>query len=463
MLTRLLGGVAVCVGMAGTMLAQTPPATLPKTKPSKTAPVPAPAPAPATPMAPATLVPAAPAVAAPAVVAAAPQTHASNLLTQGGCAVPCDVCQPCCVACGPPGKYWLDAGYIFWNVTGQNTPALVTASPAGTPRNDANFTPIAGAIGQPTTTLLYPTNSLNNNWRSGFYFNAGMWFNCEQTCGIELNAFYLGQSSQSYTAGSDGSAIITRPFFNAATGLQDAQLVSYPNILSGSVNVSSSNSLWGANPNLIKNCCCGPCGRFDVLLGFYYLSLNDNVTIQEDLTSLPGQQNVTPGTRFQVYDSFNTTNDFYGANIGFAFERRFSHWYVGMRAGVALGNVHQQVDINGYTTITPPGGPSTTYPGGLLTQTTNIGHYERDVFGVLPWIGVKLGCQLTKCTRVYVGYDYMYLNNVVRAGEQIDFRVNGNLIPPPVVPTTGPAVPAFQWNPTGVSVHGIRIGAEFRF
>jgi hypothetical protein len=458
MLARILGGVAVWVGVAGSIQAQMPPAQLPKSKPPA-------------PMAPAKLAPqTTPAPAAPtsaaAVPANAPATTASNLLTNGGCgAVPCpDVCNPCCAPCGPPGRYWIDAGYIFWNVSGQNAPPLVTASPAGTPRQNANFVPIAGALGQPTTSVLYPNGSLNNDWRSGFYINAGMWLDCCQTCGIEMNGFYLGKSRDNYSLGDPtGNSIITRPFFNATTGLPDAQLVSFPNILAGTVTVASTSTLWGLNPNLVKNLCCGPCGRFDLLLGYTYLSLDDTIVIREDLTSLPGQQDVPPGTRFQIEDSFRTQNDFHGVNIGFAFERRFSHWYVGGRAGVALGVVHQEVDISGYTIITPPGGPSTTFPGGLLTQTTNIGHYERDVFGVQPWLGVRFGCQVTKCLRAYVGYDWMYLSNVVRAGDVIDPRVNENLIAPPVVPFSGPAVPAFNWNSSGVHVHGVRFGVEVRF
>ena len=57
-------------------------------------------------------------------------------------------------------------------------------------------------------------------------------------------------------------------------------------------------------------------------------------------------------------------------------------------------------------------------------------HYERDMFAVLPWAGIRLGAQVTCHLRAYVGYDYMYLSNVARAGEQIDPRVNTTQRPP---------------------------------
>ena len=311
--------------------------------------------------------------------------------------------------------------------------------------------------------MLFPTSNLNSDWRSGVYLNAGMWFDDCQKCGFEMNFFWLSPSNQNYNASSDGSAIIARPFFNTTLGRQDTELVSFPGVLAGGIGVTSNTSVWGANPNFIKNCCCGPCGRFDLLLGFSYLHLEDNLTINEDLTSLPGQMNVTPGTRFQVQDSFSTTNDFYGVNLGFAYERRFSHWYVDVRAGVALGDDHETTDINGHTIITTPGGVPTIYSGGLLAQPSNIGHYERDEFAVMPWAGIRFGCQVTTQLRVYVGYDYAYLSNVLRAGEQIDLRVNTTQIPPRTVPPTGPLYPVYTPNASGFSMTGIRVGAEFRF
>lgn len=447
MLARFLGGMAVTFAAAGFALAQQPqpPATLPKAKPSAQ-----PTPAKELSEPPSPLPKPSPSI----------QTPASNMLTQPGpCATPAAnaCCEPCCVPCGPPGRFWIDAGWIYWTTSGQNTPPLITTAPVGTAR------PQAGALGQPGTSVIFPNGSTNDDWRSGVYVNLGFWLDCCQTCGFETNFFWLGQSNDNAVAGSNGSAIITRPFFNTTLGIQDTQLVSFPNVLSGTVAVDSSTDVWGINPNAIWNCCCGPCGRFDTLLGFYYLRVADNLTINENLTSLPGQLNVTPGTQFLIQDQFRTTNDFYGFNIGFAFERRFSHWYLGARAGCAIGWVHQSVQISGSTVIIPPGGPAQTYQGGLLAQPSNIGFYERDVFAVLPWVGVRFGCQVTERLRTYVGYDFLYLSNVVRAGEQIDPRVNTTQLPPRTTPPTGPLFPQFQYNDTGFFMHGIRIGAEFRF
>jgi hypothetical protein len=520
MLTRFLGGVAACVGAAGVLSAQqapvatptptttsapqvrstklgrllfpdrtpvsttvvvTPPVrTLPAVTPAGTpvavrAEPPKPAAKPAAPATPAAPKPLAtpvdkatpPATPAAKPAAAAPTTPHTNLLTDGGISgltTPCPESCPtptnhlCCDPCGPPGRFWIDAGYWYGSTTGQRTPPLVTSAPAGTPRA------VAGTIGGPGTRVLFPTGDLNDDGRSGFYLNAGLWLDQCNKCGIEGNFFFLGESRDRFTAGDPtGNSIITRPFTNTATGLPDTELVSFPGILAGSVTVDSRSRFIGGGPNFVKNLCCSPCGRFDLLLGYTYLNLRDEINIVEDLTSLPGQTNVPAGTRFLVRDNFRTSNNFHGVNLGVSTERRYSHWYVGARAGVALGVNHQIIDIDGSTTITTPGGTAQTFPGGLLTQPSNIGRYERDEFAVMPWVGLKVGCQLTPRVRTYVGYDFMHLSNVVRAGEQIDLRVNPSQIPPRTGGVTGPALPAFTPRETGVSLHAVRFGIEARY
>jgi Putative beta barrel porin-7 (BBP7) len=291
-----------------------------------------------------------------------------------------------------------------------------------------------------------------------------MWFDECQTRGIQGNFFFLGDDSDGLTAGGNGLPVVSRPFTNGNTGLQDVELVSFPNVLSGTVTARANTSVIGGGPSFVRNLCCGPCGRLDLLLGYTYLGIEDEVTIRENLTSLPGQTNVAPGTRFLIEDRFRTTNDFHGALVGVQGERRFSNCYVGYNASIAFGVNRQVTTISGSTTIIPPDGTPTTLPGGLLTQRSNIGRYSRDEFAVLPQFGLRLGCQLTERLRAYVGYDVAYLSNVARAGDQIDLRVNPTQIPSLGSPAvTGPAVPAFPNRQTDFFMHGVRVGVELRF
>ena len=475
---RFFSGLMAAVGVAGTANAQTPRSTfsfLDETKPAARV---GQVRAIQTPMAGSNLIQAAaqqPAVAAaqpsqlPASAAAPaglPSTPASNTLSQG-CSVnsactscPTYACDPCgpCGPCGPAGRFWVAAEYLYWTTSGNPVPPLVTAAPNGNTRTNA------GNLGDPGTQTLFGGNRINNDWRSGFRVSGGMWLDECQTLGIESDFFYLGRSrDQGSFSGSPTQTIVSRPFFNANTGLQDTQLVEYPNVLKGTVSVDSKSSLWGTGGNLVKNICCDPCGRCDLLIGGRYLNLTDDLTIREELTSLPGATGVPAGTTFSIRDQFRTENNIYVGTIGFYKERRFSHYFVGLKSTIGLGVNHQVTDISGSTTITTPGGQPTTYAGGLLTQPSNIGRYTSNRFVVVPEVGLKVGCQLTEHARAYVGYNFLYVSNVVRSGDQIDLRVNTNQIPPSQGLGTGPAVPAYTNNKTDFWAQGISLGLEFRF
>lgn len=371
----------------------------------------------------------------------------------GECCIPSASCD--CL-CGPPGKYWVSSEWLFWTASGQPLPALITTAPPGAPRATA------GTLGDPNTQVLFGNQRVNDDFRNGYRLRAGMWLNDEQTFGIEGNFFFLGRSRQGGVAGANGSVgspIITRPFNNAVTGQQDAELVSFPGVLAGTVSADATSDVIGGGFNFLCNICCNPCGRFDLITGFRYMNLRDQVSITENLTALPGS-GVTPGTNIIVQDRFNTNNDFYGGLIGGYYERRFGSMFVGVRSSIALGLSHQEIGINGSTTFIPPG---QTFPGGLLTQNSNIGSYTNDEFAVMPEVGVRFGAQITPRFRGFVGYDWLYWSTVSRAGDQIDLNLNPNQLPPAQQPYAGPAFPAVRTNVTDFWLQGISIGGEFRF
>lgn len=359
--------------------------------------------------------------------------------------------------CGPAGRVWVGFEWLYWVTSGQSVPAAITTAPPGTDRA------AAGALGQPTTTTLAGGDRFNNDFRNGFRVYAGMWLNDNQTVGVEADFFFLGNSRQGFAARSDGSQIISRPFTNALFGLPDVELVSFPNVLAGRTSVDPKSSLLGAGLNGLFNVCCDPCGRVDLLLGYRYLNLVDQLTFREQLVSLPGQTDVPAGTQFAIQDRFTTRNNFHGGLIGLSGEWRFGHFFVGGRAAVSLGVNRQTTNIDGRTVITPPGGVPAAYAGGLYTQPSNIGSYERSVFAVAPEAGLRVGVQLTDFARAYIGYNFLYLSNVQRAGDQVDTTVNPNFLPPRTEPVAGPARPAYAPRTTDFWAHGISLGLELRF
>ena len=368
-------------------------------------------------------------------------------------------CGPKCIPCGPPGQFWVGVQYLGWATKGDHLPPLVTASPPGTARG------LTGVLGQPTTQVVTGDSNYNGAMRSGVRVYGGLWLDECNRFGIGGDYFYLGRSNNSRTFGAGAGANdvqYNRPFFNAATGLPDAELVSFPGVLAGTVTVNTSSSVQGFNPNFIANLCCCCDYRVDFLVGYRYLNLRDRVDITERLTSVDPTLAGTPvGTQLIVRDSFHTRNTFNGGNIGLYGEKRFGRAYVAGTAAIAFGVTHKVIDVNGSTTTITPGGVPVTQTGGLLAQRTNIGRFTQDDFSVVPAVGARLGYQVTDNLRAFVGYDFIYWSNVTRPGDVIDSAVNPTQLPPGTL--QGAARPARLAGSADYWLQGISGGLEFRY
>ena len=371
----------------------------------------------------------------------------------------------CCSVggCGPGSSplFWLRAEYLLWWIKNGNSPPLITTSPPSS----------LGVIGAPGTQVLFG-NSLNTGEISGGRFTAGVWLDSCESCGLEGTFFFLGKRSARFDAASNGNPLLARPFFNAAPGVnaEDAELIANPAVpglpgllpLTGRVNALVATELWGAEANLLKNCCKGCWGRFDVLTGFRFLRLRETLNIDENLT-VPLTSPVVPGEMIFVNDRFRTRSEFYGGQIGFRAEKQWRHWQVDVLAKFALGDTHERASISGATAITPLGGPTQSFANGLLAQPTNIGTYNRDRIAVVPEVGINVGYQFNEHWRLFAGYNFLYWSEVARPGNQVDRVVNGNQIAPGMSPLVGPARPAFAFQGTDFWAHGVNLGLEFRY
>jgi hypothetical protein len=373
--------------------------------------------------------------------------------------------------CGPDGRVWVSGEYLLWWIKGSRVPPLVTTGPA-----DPTQVPPPGAPGAAGTTALFGGDSLDRDPLSGGRFTAGYWLNCSQTVGLEASYFFLGPRSSDFgtaSTGAPGSAVIARPFFDLSSGLPNSELIAFPGLAGGAVQVHSTTRFQGAEANLIYNLCCscddrcdccGPAGgyRWDLLGGFRYLDLRDGLGVVESTQVLPGAP-VFSGDAINAFDQFDTRNQFYGGQLGVRGEVRRNRLFANITGKVALGDTHQTIDVNGATTITPPGGPTAVRPGGLLALPGNSGRFSRDEFSVVPEVGVNVGYQLTNNFRVFAGYNFLYWSGVVRPGDAIDLRVNSTLVPTSLAPPGGPAASPFAFRSSDFWAQGVAFGAELRF
>ncbi|MFQ3593475.1 MAG: BBP7 family outer membrane beta-barrel protein, partial [Gemmataceae bacterium] len=362
---------------------------------------------------------------------------------------PCDACvggvyagpaDATLAAMGGPGgspfdnRFYAGFEYLLWAVRGDQTPALVTQAPPGG----------APALGVGGTQILYGDRPLGNGPRSGGRLNLGWWLSPEHCLGVDVGGFFLGEKVSSFLATSvPGGPVIGRPFFNRTPNLvngPDYELVGGTDIndnsLAGAVSVRHSSSLWGYDVNLRRNWLCGPCFNLDWLVGYRQMGLDETLLIREDLNLVDGS-----GARVSVQDRFATQNRFYGGQVGLVGEVwLYNRVTLGGFFKLGLGYTAARTTIDGFTSATVPGQGTLTGPGGLYTGATNIGHYTRHSFSVVPELGFNIGYAVTDWMRLTVGYNFLYWNNVSRPGAQVDTNVNLNndfgLGPaaPPLVP-----------------------------
>ncbi len=353
--------------------------------------------------------------------------------------------------------FWLRGEALLWWTRGMKLPPLASASPPGTPLIDA------GVLGTPGATVLFGgNNSLLNDSRWGVRVQGGGWIDCSKQIALEADYLGLRGLSQIFQAGSDGTDIISRPFINAVTGVPDAELISFPNVLAGTVTVSAKTEFNSAGARLRWNMGCEDwgCGdglRWHLLTGYRFAELDERLVIREQLESLlPGN-----GT-FDLHDRFRTENEFHGAELGSVLRVRRGRWDAELLGKLALGNVRQTVAISG-DTVTDNGVVTETLTGGLLAQRTNIGTYRRDRFAAIPELGVTLGYRISHGWSASLGYSLIMWRNVVRPGDQIDPTVDVRLIPPEIPAAPDATRPGFAFRDTHFWAQGINFGLSYRW
>ena len=357
------------------------------------------------------------------------------------------------------GRFTVGAEYLLWYVRAQATPTLFTTS-------SPQFN---GILGQGDTRPLFGNQVLGKTHQDGGRFTASYLFP-NQNWGVDGSIFVLGNNSGSYFLNSASDALIARPFTNLNSGQPFSQLTAFPGLSSGSARIDYDTNLWGAEVNAKRALACTPCSRLDLLVGFKNLNLNESLVITENFARVPGSPtsigvpNALAGT---VEDRFRTENHFYGVNLGLHGEFRRGRWYVDGKASVALGQIYQSAIIEGSQTILTTTGVTRANGGLLALPGANIGSYTQSRFGVLPEAGLTVGVYLTPHLRVGVGYNFMYLNSVVRPAAQIDTGLDVTRIPnfplnPAPTPLPGGTRPsAFPLRDTDFFVQGLNFQLQW--
>jgi hypothetical protein len=258
--------------------------------------------------------------------------------------------------------------------------------------------------------------------QNGARFTVGYWLNDAATMGVEGQYFFLGLKTNNQRVNEDGSpgSLPTYIPFIFTDGSHVSASVNVPGSFVGFSTLATSEQLQGAELNGLANLASGPGWRLDLLGGFRYWQLDEGLSFSNISPSVDGIN--TEGS-YTDYDNFFTHNQFWAGQIGARGEYRIGGLFVNGTAKIALGDMHEIVNISGGNISTVVANAPVSAAGGAFAQPTNIGHTAHDRFAVLPEIDLNIGYQY-RSIRAFLGYTFQYASNVARPGDQIDPVLN---------------------------------------
>jgi len=370
-----------------------------------------------------------------------PKCYAEDI----GCSTgTCGACNDCCRSL----DIWGSAEFLMWWGKGTDLPTLVTTSLPGTPAADA------GVLGLNSTSVLFGDEMGGNKMQGGGRITLGVWLDPDHDIALGGRFFGLGGDTTRFSQASTGAPILAIPFFDVILQEQDAIIVAHPDVSSGSVSANlSTNNIIGFEAFTEIMMLRDTNRRIDLIAGYQFMRLDDELGLSSDSTFTSG---FLTGTRVQIDDSFRAQNEFHGGTVGLKGRMARGQWSLEALGKVGLGNMRQEVTINGQTAVTPAGGAPLVAQGGIFAQTSNIGTFERNKFCFVPELTFNLKYHVSPCVNFHIGYNILWLSDVALSADHIDSSVN-------LLQAGPPARPAFAFQDNDYWLQGINFGMSFDF
>ncbi|HJZ93725.1 MAG TPA: BBP7 family outer membrane beta-barrel protein [Gemmataceae bacterium] len=348
----------------------------------------------------------------------------------------------------PPGPiYWTGFDYLCWRAKGGPVVPLVSAvvgAPALANPLDANM------------AFALSSDEINRGPFSGFRLTAGMWLDKPRGSGVEAVFMWFPQQTDTTTYTDAPGAALARPFLNARTGTPDLFQLSTPTgTVRGAAAVRSTLETEELELNHLHRGNAMFSEEMYWVMGVRYWGLDESLTTE--VTSRAG------GVTATSFDTFTTRNRFYGLQLGPRLN--FYRYNISVTVGTkwAVGIMSEESDIRGGSSMLVPPGVRFDRQGGVLAQATNIGEYDRTKLAWLRDFSLSVGYCLSPGIVLRVGYDLLWVSNVLRPGGQIDPAVNPTLFPFGGAAPAGAFRPVQRFDGEVFWMHGVSLGLEVRF
>jgi len=358
------------------------------------------------------------------------------------------------------GGWWDSDELLIWWPKATPLPPLITASRGSNP-----------AFGAPGTVTLAGTQAIDTQDHAGYRLAFGWSLNNEDTIGFEGRYFFLGTRTFSASATDLGDSryrTIGLSFLNANTGQEDSLVLARAGISNALVTASSSTRVQGAEANVVGNLYASGGVKIHALAGYRFLQANEGLRVESTWLQNPHRENGYHSTLGMIADQIDAHNEFHGGQIGLTMDAHRGQFYIEVTGKAALGTNFEMVRIDGATHLITANHPIPllqSFHGGVYAQGTNIGRYTRSQFALVPEGTFKVGLKMGDRGRFYIGYNFLYMSDVVRPGDQIDRSLNPNQIPivSRGLPFMGPDRPVPTLLRTDFWTQGLLIGFEARF
>lgn len=416
--------------------------------------------------------------------------------------------------------WWGSVNYLLLWMKSADAPPLAISGPLDHPPKDVAYSrqhvPTSpGFIGlynireyainlnrfNATHTLF--GNSMNASPNSGAQITIGKSIGCGGCAGLEASYLFLGERSDSFKGSPSSHPSLGIPYFDTFNNGSKAYLINRPAIRlfseelinttpavyvnlfttetlladAGYLSIRFTSGLQAADLNTTWSYPLENCGSFDLIAGFKYVLLKEDLKIWSKVThrslqtttmdpalglptgEIPIINNVIADETRS--DLFSSSNQFFGVQFGGRSEVEFCKWKVAGSSLIALGTMLERIHRKGkssYTQVTTQT-PTTdirlagiplvvaaedsyavvtnTITGasktGLFVQKHNRKPQSRNVFAAVFQGQLQLLYEYTCNLQFGFGYQVLYLSSVVRPGDAIDHKIDSRqLADPPV-------------------------------
>ena len=320
-------------------------------------------------------------------------------------------------------RVWIRGEYLLWlSVSGK---LLNLSKP-----DQLEPPPTGGSSGSSGSTAGVNLQQPFGSDRQGYRLSAGAWLDDENIIGIDGSVTYLTRNAGRVVFYPGDKAILgdTLGLSIAVPAVQGNPLrltvvpVRVPDLVQGGVAFEfGAKTFFGtelaARFGLIK----GETWRIDGLAGYQYLNYQDAFRIVSGVSTVAAF--LDPGTTLLSRDEVTARSSYNGLLLGFQADTHSDRWTFSARPRVSIANAQREVNRQGSTQITLPGGGFIVKNEGTYVLKSDAGTFKTNEITAIPELDLGISYAVTPHLRLFAGTSGLFLPVVAKANNQLQLGV----------------------------------------